>query len=98
MATYEWIGPQHPLHAPKFYCFIEDWNRQQGAEGHLNCRSANFQDAKISDCHGKNHVAQVESFTKVEGGEDKFGCNKVRQEKCNLNCKTEIFMATGGAI
>ena len=98
MATYEWIGPEHPLNAPKFYCFIEDWDRQKGAEGHLKCRSANFKDAKIFDCNGISHAAKVENFTKVEGGEDKFACNKVKQEQCKTNCNTEIFMATGGAL
>ena len=98
MATYEWIGPGHPLDSPKLYCFVEDWDRSKGAEGHLNCRSANFKDANILDSNGICHAANVESFTKVEGGEDKFACNKVKQEKCNANCRTEIFMATGGAF
>lgn len=98
MATYEWIGQEHPLNAPKFYCFIEDWDRQKGAEGHLKCRSANFRNATILDWNGISHAATVENFTKVEGGEDKFACNKVKQEQCKTNCNTEIFMATGGAL
>ena len=62
MATYEWIGPGHPLYAPKFNCFVEDWDRSKGADGHLRCRSANFIDAKILDSNGVAHVATFDSF------------------------------------
>ena len=90
MATYEWIGPGHPLYAPKFNCFVEDWDRSKGANGHLRCRSANFIDAKILDSNGVAHVATFDSFHKVNSGLDEFASNKVIQ-------KCEIFMATGGS-
>ena len=91
MATYEWIGPGHPLDSPKLYCFVEDWDRSKGAEGHLNCRSANFKDAKIVDSNGVAHAAKFETFTKVKDGYDKFASDKVIQHTC------DIFMSTGGS-
>ena len=90
MATYEWIGPGHPLDSPKFSCFVEDWDRSKGAKGHLNCRSAKFKDAKILDCNGVAHAAIFDYFSKVNRGCDQFASDKVIQ-------KCEIFMATGGS-
>merc|ERR1712193_472119 len=49
MATYEWIGETHILNAPTFYSFIEDWNRQPNAKGHMFCRSADFFDASFKN-------------------------------------------------
>ena len=91
MATYEWIGPGHPLDSPNFYCFVEDWDRSKGAVGHLKCRSANFKDAKIVDSSGVAHAANFETFTKVKDGYDKFASDKVIQ-------KCEIFMSTGSTV
>ena len=97
MATYEWIGPGHPLDVPKFNCFVEDWDRSRGAEGHLKCRSANFKDAKILDCNGVAHVATFDYFSKVNSGYDQFASDKVIQKICEICEICEIFMATGGS-
>ena len=47
MASFRRTGPR-PLSEEGFYSFVEDWDRCPGAQGHLTCRRALFQDQTLS--------------------------------------------------
>ena len=90
IATYEWVGTEHILNAPCFYSFIEDWNRQPGATGHLTCRSAEFFEASFEA--DKTYPAEKETFTTSKGDLDLFATKYVRQVCTKSDC---VVMSTG---
>ena len=90
MATYEWVAEGHPLDSAQFNSFVEDWDRSDGATGHLQRRSAVFYNTTIKDLQtGSVYEAKQRSFASAEGELDQFAQHKVEQ------VKHAVIMSTG---
>ena len=90
MATYEFLAEGHALKSAQFNSFVEDWDRRQGAKGHLLCRSAVFYNTTIKDLKsGTVYNADQQRFSSSTGKLDQFAKHKVEQ------VKHAVIMSTG---
>ena len=78
LASYAWKGNESPFMSNKFYSFVEDWDRCPGSIGFNHCRKASF----LNPTLGTNELTtncQMQNFTHVKDGADKFGVERIRQ-------------------
>ena len=90
MATYDLVAEEHALRSAQFSSFVEDWDRSEGAKGHLLCRSAVFYNTTIKDLKsGTVYNADQQRFFSSTGELDQFAKHKVEQ------VKHAVIMSTG---
>ena len=92
LSKYRRPGPR--VDPSQFYSFLEDWDRAQGASGHLEARRAEFSSPSIT-FHDRGNTERVTEayFTKVEGGLDAFASDKAIGGVVGQS----FFLETGGS-
>lgn len=99
MATFRRRSRRRPLHRDGFYSFVEDWDRSDGAEGHLRMRAATFRGAAVrtgkSRCgtsHTFKHLMQEQVRDTTTSSHSTYNrgtaeCNFCTQKKVKLSHK-----------